>query len=109
MGSLIAHNISDAVRVPGCFMTEPDLSGTSVTLAAYQQLAGTAKHLPPKHTCYNELEQMYWKAGSSPAFTAEVQGTLTDSDQELLNLAFLPNILTGTYSPITINVIRNVF
>jgi len=95
MGSLIAHNISDAVRVPGCFMTEPDLSGTSVTLAAYQQLAVTAKHLPPKHTCYNELEQIYWKAESLPAFTAEVQGTLTDSDQEVLNLAFLPNILTG--------------
>ena len=85
------------------------LSGKSVTFAAYQQLAVTAKHLPPKHTCYNELEQMYWKAGSSPAFTAEVQGTLTDSDQELLNLAFLLNILTGTCITTSINIYKNVF
>ena len=87
MGSLIAHNISDAVRVPGCFMTELEPSGTSVTLAAYQQLAVTAKHLPPKHTCYNELEHPYWKAGSLTASTAKVQGT----DSELINLAFLLN------------------
>ena len=96
LGTLVAHHIADSVEVPGCFMTETDLTGPSVTVSAYQQLAIIAKNLPPPHTCYNDLEQLYWQGVPSSFFTAEVQGTLTDSDQDLLNLAYLPNILTGT-------------
>jgi len=100
LGTLVAHHIADSVEVPGCFMTETDLTGPSVTVSAYQQLAIIAKNLPPPHTCYNDLEQLYWQGVPSSFFTAEVQGTLTDSDQDLLNLAYLPNILTGFHEEI---------
>jgi len=99
MGTLVNQHISLKSKVGGCFLTKTDNSGPSVTLSVYQQLANSAKHLPPSHTYYNELEQFYWQGVLSnthpTTFTAEVQASLTDQDQHLLNMARLPNILTG--------------
>jgi len=99
MGTLVNRHISLKSKVGGCFLTETDHSGPTVTLPTYQQLANSAKHLPPSHTYYNELEQFYWQGvvgNTHPAtFTAEVQASLMDQEQDLLNMARLPNIFTG--------------
>ena len=62
-------------------------------------------HVPimPSHSSLVELEQLYWKEvteDKAPSVTirAEVQATLTDASQAVLNMASLSSIISGNAS-----------
>ena len=84
----------------GAFITLNKQSTTSLSLPEYHRLATSPKHLPPSHSSPDELEHLYWKEvteDKAPSVTsrAEVQATLTDASQAVLNMASLSSILSG--------------
>jgi len=103
IGTPIRQILATTPKVTGAFITQTDQkSSLSLTLTDYYELANSGKHLPPRYNSHDELERLYWqqvaedRPASSP-YKFEVQGTLTDADQALLNMAKLPSILSGFY------------
>ena len=101
IGTPIRQILATTPTVTGAFITQTDQkSSLSLTLTDYYELANSGKHLPPRYNSHDELERLYWQQvaddnPSSSPYKFELQGTLTDADQALLNMAKLPSILSG--------------
>ena len=97
--------ITSSLKVTSrAFITQNKQSSTtSLSIPEYHRLATSPKNLPPSHASLDELEQLYWKEVTedrAPSVTirAEVQATLTDASQAVLNMASLSSIISGNAS-----------
>ena len=97
----IEQAFKDVGKRRGCYQAK-SIGKTGKTLPDFHAMATSAKYSAPPHDGdYDKLEKIYWKSlreGKTkdspwPIYGADVSLSITDTDQDVFNVAKLPSIL----------------